>query len=154
MAGTIVGYCCLHRKLLSVWRIRERGCVDAVKQNGKGKCRHLLWVREGMDVGEVQKITEADIQRQIRDYLRWTGWFVYKNHQSLGSYRGVADLTAIKDGRVVWIEVKKPGGRQSREQEKFQREIEAHGGVYIVARSVEDVEEAIERIFGGQKCLA
>lgn len=89
------------------------------------------------------KVTEAEIQRQIRDYLRWTGWFVYKNHQSLGSHRGLADLTAIKDGKVVWIEVKAPGGRQSEHQRRFQEELEAHGGTYILARSVEDVERAL-----------
>ncbi|MGB9886737.1 MAG: VRR-NUC domain-containing protein [Moorellales bacterium] len=92
------------------------------------------------------KVTEAEIQRQIRDYLRWTGWFVIRNHQSLGSHRGLADLTAVKDGWVVWIEVKVPGGRQSKYQEEFQRQIEAHGGTYILARSVEDVERALEGV--------
>ncbi|WP_051688322.1 hypothetical protein [Desulfofalx alkaliphila] len=85
------------------------------------------------------KPTEAHIQRQIRDYLQWHGWFVVKIHQSLGSYKGIADLYAIKNGRSVWIEVKTPRGRQSQHQEKFQRDIEDHGGEYMVARCVEDV---------------
>ncbi|MGI6078287.1 MAG: hypothetical protein ACOYCB_09040 [Fastidiosipilaceae bacterium] len=31
---------------------------------------------------------EKDIRRQIQDYLRWTGWFVFYHLQGLGSYRG------------------------------------------------------------------
>lgn len=85
------------------------------------------------------KPTEAEIQRQIKEYLQWQGWFVVKIHQSLGSYRGIADLYALKNGRSVWIEVKTPKGRQSQHQEKFQRDIEDHGGEYMVARCVEDV---------------
>lgn len=85
-------------------------------------------------------LKESDIQRQIKDYLQWNGWFVVKIHQSLGSYRGIADLYAIRAGRHVWIEVKAPAGRQSVDQIRFQADIEAHGGEYVVARGVEDVE--------------
>lgn len=82
---------------------------------------------------------EADLQRQIREALQWQGWFVVKIHQSLGSYRGIADLYALKGGRHVWIEVKMPKGRLSVHQEKFREDIERHGGRYIEARSLEDV---------------
>lgn len=84
-------------------------------------------------------VKESDIQRQIKDYLQWRGWFVVKIHQSLGSYKGIADLYALKDGRHAWIEVKTPAGSQSEDQVKFQRDVEGHGGTYLVARSVEDI---------------
>ena len=87
-----------------------------------------------------QKLKESEIQAQIRDYLRWCGWFVVKIHQSLGSYRGIADLYALKDGQHVWIEVKIARGKQSDYQKRFQQDIEKHGGTYILARSVADVE--------------
>ena len=83
---------------------------------------------------------ESQIQAAVRDYLRWNGWFVVKIHQSLGSYPGIADLYALKKGRSVWIEVKTSSGRQSEAQVRFQRDIEMHGGEYVVARCVEDVE--------------
>jgi len=66
---------------------------------------------------------------------------VVKIHQSLGSYPGIADLYAVKGGRSIWVEVKTPAGRQSEVQREFQRQVEEHGGVYVLARSVEDVEE-------------
>ena len=49
-------------------------------------------------------------------------------------------MTAIKGGKTVYIEVKAPKGKLSEWQMDFQADIEARGGLYVVARSVEDVE--------------
>ena len=87
---------------------------------------------------------ESDIQAAIRDYLRWTGWLVWKNHQTLGSYRGLADLTAVKAGRVVFVEVKTSTGRLSEVQKRFRDDLIRAGGTYILARSVEDVERSLK----------
>ena len=58
---------------------------------------------------------------------------------------GQADLTGILPGGLrLEIEVKSAAGRQSRRQEAFQRMIEQLGGVYVLARSVQDVREALE----------
>ena len=83
---------------------------------------------------------ESEIQAQVREYLRWSGWFVVKIHQSMGSYKGIADLYAIRKARHVWIEIKRPKGKLSEHQEKFKRDIEAAGGEYIVARDIADIE--------------
>lgn len=91
-----------------------------------------------------QQVKEADIQRAIKEYLQYHGWFVYKNHQSLGSHRGVADLTAVKDGRVIWVEVKRPGGKLSQDQHKFMAALVQHGGIYLLARSVDELERVLE----------
>ena len=90
--------------------------------------------------GKPKGPTETDIQNAIRDFLRWRGWFVIRHQQGLGCHKGLSDLTAIKNGRTVYIEVKRPKGTQSDDQLDFQADIEAHGGLYVVARSVEDVE--------------
>lgn len=87
-----------------------------------------------------QKIKESGIRRQIQDYLRWNGWTVLYHLQGLGSMKGMSDLQALKDGRAVFIEVKRPGGRQSEAQKKFQELVEKAGFEYILAKSVEDVE--------------
>ena len=92
---------------------------------------------------------ESDIQAAIRDYLRWTGWYVVRHHQTLGSHVGLADLQAIKGGQVLMIEVKARRGRQSQDQLEFEREWTEHGGIYIVARSVEDVERALKELQQG-----
>ena len=53
---------------------------------------------------------------------------------------GQADLTGIlPDGRRLEIEVKSPTGVQSDDQKNYQKMIERYNGVYILARSVDDV---------------
>lgn len=57
---------------------------------------------------------------------------------------GQADLTGILPGGVrLEIEVKGPGCPQTPEQKAFQRMIERFGGVYVLARSVQDVWSTI-----------
>lgn len=85
-------------------------------------------------------LTENQIQSMIRDRLVWDGWFVIRHQQGLGSLKGLSDLSAIKNGKTVYIEVKTPRGVLSQYQEKFKADIESHGGTYIVARSVSDIE--------------
>ena len=83
---------------------------------------------------------ETALMRQIKQLLEFRGWFVIRFHQSLGSFRGLSDLAAVKNGRVVWIEVKAPGGRQSPYQLAFEDNIRDHGGEYLLARRIEDLE--------------
>jgi hypothetical protein len=49
-------------------------------------------------------------------------------------------MVAVKNGRVLWIEVKTEKGKLSAEQGEFQKNIEEHGGKYVIARGVEDIE--------------
>lgn len=91
-------------------------------------------------------LTEAEVLRQVKDYLKAHGWYVFRVHQSALSHKGLSDLVAVRDGRVLFIECKSQHKRakQSDEQAEFQREIEAHGGTYILARCIEDVKESIQ----------
>jgi len=58
--------------------------------------------------------------------------------------RGQADLTGIvPDGRRLEIEVKTSTGRQTAEQRSFQNMIERFHGIYILARSVDDVRREL-----------
>lgn len=89
-------------------------------------------------------ITEKDIRRVCKDYLLVKGWFVFHLLQGLGSYPGLSDMVAIKDGRVLFIEYKRPGkSKQSEKQLEFQAEIERMGGEYILVRCLEDLIERI-----------
>lgn len=58
---------------------------------------------------------------------------------------GQADLTGIlPNGRRLEIECKSPNGFQSPEQKAYQAMIEKFYGVYILARSVDDVRRKLE----------
>jgi Holliday junction resolvase len=87
------------------------------------------------------KVTETDIRRQIQDYLRIRGWFVFYILQGLGAYKGIPDLIAVKNGRVLFIELKTPRGRQSDYQKQFQADLEAAGGEYILCRGADDLQK-------------
>jgi hypothetical protein len=96
---------------------------------------------------------EKDIKKAILDYLRLLDWFCWSNYQTMGSYKGVSDITATKDGITLWIEVKTKTGIQSQYQEKFEKDIKNYGGHYLIARSVEDVADYIEELTGVKTLL-
>lgn len=95
-------------------------------------------------------VSEQDIQKQIKDFLFLTGWFVIKNN-TVGIYvksrdtyiknlaRGLPDLTAIKLGRVIMIEVKKKGNKQSTDQIYFEKNWIEHGGEYLLVYNLEEL---------------
>lgn len=87
---------------------------------------------------------EAQIQNQIRDYLRSDGWLVVKCMAM--SQPGWPDLLAIKDGRHLHIEVKRPGGRVSPLQTARHAEIRKHGAEVFIAYGVEDVNSYIRNL--------
>ena len=89
------------------------------------------------------KITENDIKRQVKDYLSLKGYFHFHILQGLGAYRGIPDIIAIKNNRVLFLEIKRPGGKQSEHQKNFQAEIEGQGGEYYILKSLEDLVEII-----------
>ncbi|MBA7538824.1 hypothetical protein ES705_31101 [subsurface metagenome] len=84
-------------------------------------------------------ITEKDVRKVCKDYLLLKGWFVFHLLQGLGCYPGLADMGAIKDGRTLFIETKKPGGKQSEAQKIFQADIERAGEEYVLVSCLEDL---------------
>ncbi len=84
------------------------------------------------------------LKRQVTDYLRVTGWFVFPVFQGAPKvpvhiHKGISDLIAVKDGRVLFIEIKTGRDKLRPDQQKFRADIESHGGRYIEARCLEDV---------------
>ncbi len=59
---------------------------------------------------------------------------------------GQADLTGIlPDGKRLEIEVKSPTGCQTPAQRAFEAMIEKFNGMYVLARSTDDVRRALEK---------
>lgn len=87
-----------------------------------------------------KKLTpETIIKRAVKQYLLIKGWYIFPILQGLGAKRGISDFYAIKGGRGIWMEIKTPKGKQSDYQIEFQREIESHGGEYLVIRDVQEL---------------
>lgn len=71
----------------------------------------------------------------------------YGGYRSNNIMKGVPDIIGIMpdgSGRFLGIEVKAPGGSQSGPQVLFERRTERAGGVYILAKSVEDVDKVLK----------
>jgi hypothetical protein len=89
-------------------------------------------------------------------YLGMRGIWFWRNNSGVfsprpGSFiragtKGMPDLLAVlpPNGRLVGIEVKREeGGRLSPAQKAWGEELTRHGGLFIVARSVQDVIDAL-----------
>lgn len=85
---------------------------------------------------------ETNQKRAIKQYLAWKKYFVFHNVAGIGSYAGVPDITAIKDGQVYQVEVKAPGGKQRAAQKVFQDDWERNGGIYIIG----DIDEIMAKM--------
>lgn len=61
---------------------------------------------------------------------------------------GTADIVGLiaPSGRMLQIECKSCTGKQRKAQEAMQRIVTAFGGLYIVARSLADVDAALAEI--------
>jgi hypothetical protein len=96
---------------------------------------------------------ESYVQRQILDYLALKRIFHYRNNSGAfvdsqkHFYRfgavGSPDIVCVIHGQYVGIEVKAPKGGQSDHQKEFQKQLEAAGGRYILAYSLDDVLRSI-----------
>lgn len=88
----------------------------------------------------MKKVTpETALKRSIKDFCAYAGVAVWSILQGLGSTPGIADLIGVYRGRAVAIEVKAGNNTQSDDQIAFQAAWERAGGIYILARRVEDV---------------
>ena len=71
--------------------------------------------------------------------------------KSEGIVRGVADLCLAMPRHgygALYIEMKRPGCRQSSEQTTWQKSIEKHGNKYVVCRSLNEFMVTINRYLG------
>jgi hypothetical protein len=101
----------------------------------------------------INNMKESEIQKAITDYLQ-----ILENQGKLfffrsgsgcirtvnGGYfktgkKGCQDITVLKDGRYIALEVKKAKTYQSDSQKEVEGRILTCGGEYYVARNVDDV---------------
>lgn len=95
-----------------------RCIVDFIRSNG----------------GQAERIntTGMPIIRQLPSGRTETTW------RKGNTTKGSADISAIIDGKSVKIEVKIGPDRQSEAQKKYQKAVEAAGGMYFIAKSFDD----------------
>ena len=91
---------------------------------------------------------EQKIQKDIMDYLRSIGALPFKQNQiGIYSEKGVPDILACYGGYFVAIEVKIPGEKPTKIQQRFLGTIHKAGGQAICATSVSDVKILMDSLY-------
>ena len=96
------------------------------------------------------KITERDITRQIRGYLKTKGIFHWKVWQGLGSAPGISDIIGLYKGIPLFLEIKTEKGRLSDKQTEFLRKVNDNGGLGVVLRSIDDATKLYDGLTHGK----
>lgn len=87
------------------------------------------------------KPNHSELQKQAKEYLQLKGWSVMWHQAGLGTYEGISDLSAIKNGVTIYVEIKTENDRLSKKQREFKEMIEQNGGTFIEYRRLEDLTE-------------
>lgn len=101
--------------------------------------------------------SEAEIQAEVVQLLQKNKIFCHSvpNEGStdmirttrliaMGLRKGVADLVVWWPKGIGYLEMKRKGGRQSKEQKAFEEKCKEYGVRYDIAYSVKEVEEMIK----------
>jgi len=108
---------------------------------------------------KLREPSEKEVQKTILDWLAWHKIFAWRNNSGcvFSNYKGktrmirigcpgAPDIIGIFKGLFLGIEVKAKKGKLRPEQKEFLDNIKKYGGIAIVAKSVEDVEESLNKI--------
>lgn len=93
-----------------------------------------------------QSPLEKTIVNGVLKVARDLGWWAMKNHGSQFSVVGLPDVLAVKAGRAVWMEAKRPGQVPTKIQEHRMRELEAAGCPVAVVRSAAEAKDFLEAL--------
>jgi Holliday junction resolvase len=86
---------------------------------------------------------ESCVQREIITYLERCGWYVVKLIQT--NKNGIPDLMAVRDGRCIFIEVKRAKQTPKPLQMYRINELIQHGATSFVSHSVEEIKEQLQK---------
>jgi len=81
---------------------------------------------------------ESEIQKKIAERLKKNGWWVTKLIQT--TTNGIPDLMAIRNGHVIFLEVKQPGNDATELQQYVISTLNKVGVFARVVNCLEDVD--------------
>ena len=87
------------------------------------------------------------------DYLRYGGWYVFYVQQGALAFKGISDIIACKNGCSIYVEIKTERDVLNKHQIKFRDNILKAGCLYVVARSINDIDRFVTENFGENNLL-
>jgi len=76
----------------------------------------------------VMEITEKQFEAQVKDLAKLFRWKYYHTWRSIHSPAGFPDCVMIRDGLIIFAELKSEKGKLTEEQEAWIKELEAVAG--------------------------
>ena len=95
-----------------------------------------------LDLHDRGDLIKYAIQKKIIDWLRTHGWFVIKFNDRF--HHGIPDAYALKEGRSVWLEFKRPGAKTTKLQDYTIKQIRDHEGEVYVLEDPQDIKFLLE----------
>ena len=81
--------------------------------------------RRDVDAGTAMyaRVSEEDFMRQVVEAAKLLGWLYYHPHDSRHSPAGFPDLVLIRNGTLIFAELKSEDGKMTLEQLAWEREL-------------------------------
>lgn len=101
---------------------------------------------------------ESKLVKACLEYLDYYGAYAFrvnngavydpsrKCFRRMSGTPGVADIIGIYGGNFLAVECKTAKGRQSDDQKAFEKAVKNKGGVYILARNLDDLADGLKAI--------
>ena len=101
-------------------------------------------------------MTEHDVQNHIRLELSKLGWITFRMNVGkiktkdgrwfdTGLPPGFSDLIALKEGKLIFLEIKTEKGKPSKNQINFLNQMKSLGFNGGIVRNMKDVSKLIDR---------
>jgi hypothetical protein len=106
--------------------------MRASEANVKNAVFHYLTVKENMGQLMWWPTNNTGVWNEKKQCFMHNKW----------RKKGVPDAMVMKNRVFYGVELKSKTGNARKEQFAFKAQLERHGGVYLIIRSVEDIEKA------------
>lgn len=89
---------------------------------------------------------EADLQSQVIAIAKTFGWLCFHPRNMLGSEAGWPDLTMVRNGRLIFAELKREAGKTTPAQDKWLAELKTTGADTFLWRPSDLIDGTIPQV--------
>ncbi len=101
---------------------------------------------QAANVAIAKTVPERELQSSVIRYAQVLGWRCYHTHDSRRSNPGFPDIVLVRDGRVVYAELKKHGKSPTLEQREWLGDLVSSGQEVYVWRPMDWLGYEIQRL--------
>ena len=91
-------------------------------------------------------LTEKDFLNQVREVARLYGWMCYHTYDSRRSEPGFPDLVLVREGRLIFAELKTDTGKLTPAQDQWYGALRDVYGIGVYIWQPRDWDEIVEML--------